>query len=123
MPESLRREVRAGRIEGTDIDLVFSAVEFLRTHRDQRFFLYVHMMDVHQYVSDAETAAGPGWDGEGRAEGWVRGSGIGDAGTGRVTAFIPSEAEFVAADRAGNVYGAHVPGETLVKYAAPSQRP
>jgi arylsulfatase A-like enzyme len=56
MPDSLRREVRAGRIEGTDIDLVFSAVEFLRTHRDQRFFLYVHMMDVHQYVSDAETA-------------------------------------------------------------------
>jgi arylsulfatase A-like enzyme len=55
-PESLRREVRAGRIEGTDIDLVFSAIEFLRTHRDQRFFLYVHMMDVHQYVSDAETA-------------------------------------------------------------------
>jgi arylsulfatase A-like enzyme len=56
MPDSLRRKVRAGRIEGTDIDLVFSAVEFLRTHRDQRFFLYVHMMDVHQYVSDAETA-------------------------------------------------------------------
>jgi choline-sulfatase len=56
IPDSLRREVRAGRIEGTDIDLVFSAVEFLRTHRDQRFFLYVHMMDVHQYVSDAETA-------------------------------------------------------------------
>jgi choline-sulfatase len=55
-PDSLRREVRAGRIEGTDIDLVFSAIEFLRTHRDQRFFLYVHMMDVHQYVSDAETA-------------------------------------------------------------------
>jgi choline-sulfatase len=56
MPDSLRREVRAGRIEGTDIDVVFSAVEFLRTNRDQRFFLYIHMMDVHQYVSDAETA-------------------------------------------------------------------
>jgi arylsulfatase A-like enzyme len=56
MPDSLRREVRAGRIEGTDIDVVFSAVEFLRTHRDQRFFLYIHMMDVHQYVSDTETA-------------------------------------------------------------------
>ena len=56
IPDSLRRKVRAGRIEGTDVDLVFSAMEFLRTHRDQRFFLYIHMMDVHQYVSDAETA-------------------------------------------------------------------
>jgi hypothetical protein len=34
-----------------------------------------------------------------------------------VTAFIPSEAEFVAADRRGDVYGGEVPGQTLVKYA------
>jgi hypothetical protein len=32
-------------------------------------------------------------------------------------AVIPSEAEFLAVDRQGNVYGAEVPGETLVKYA------
>ena len=36
--------------------------------------------------------------------------------TGLVTDFIPSDAEFAAADRAGNVYGAQVPGQTLVKY-------
>ncbi len=27
-----------------------------------------------------------------------------------------TDAEFVAADREGNVYGAEVPGETFVKY-------
>ncbi|MDH3519842.1 MAG: sulfatase-like hydrolase/transferase [Myxococcales bacterium] len=55
-PDSLRRNARAGRIAGTDIDLVLSAMEFLRVHRDQRWFLYVHFMDVHQYVTDASTA-------------------------------------------------------------------
>ena len=47
---------------------------------------------------------------------WVRGIRVADAKTGSVTAFIESSAEFVAADREGNVYGAEVPGETLVKY-------
>jgi arylsulfatase A-like enzyme len=55
-PAELRREARAGRIDGTDIDLVFSAIEFLRVHRDQRFMLYLHLMDVHQYVSVEELA-------------------------------------------------------------------
>jgi arylsulfatase A-like enzyme len=55
-PRNLRREARAGRIDGTDIDLVYAAAEFLRTHRDQRFMLYLHMMDVHQYVSIEELA-------------------------------------------------------------------
>jgi hypothetical protein len=31
-------------------------------------------------------------------------------------AFIESNAEFVAVDRAGNVYGGEVPGQRLVKY-------
>jgi len=55
-PETLNRRARAGRIAGTDIELVYSAMEFLRTHRDQRWFLYVHFMDVHQYVTDAASA-------------------------------------------------------------------
>jgi hypothetical protein len=42
---------------------------------------------------------------------------VGDVRTGRVHAFMPSEAEFLAVDLQGNVYGAEVPGETLVKYA------
>jgi arylsulfatase A-like enzyme len=55
-PKSLRREARAGRIDGTDIDLVYSALEFMRVNRDQRFFLYLHLMDVHQYVTVDELA-------------------------------------------------------------------
>ncbi len=55
-PKSLRREARAGRIDGTDIDLVYSALEFMRVNRDQRFFLYLHLMDLHQYVTVDELA-------------------------------------------------------------------
>jgi arylsulfatase A-like enzyme len=55
-PKSLRREARAGRIDGTDIDLVYSALEFMRVNKDQRFFLYLHLMDLHQYVTVDELA-------------------------------------------------------------------
>ena len=55
-PKSLRREARAGRIDGTDIDIVFSAIEFMRSHSDERWFLYAHFMDVHQYVTVEEMA-------------------------------------------------------------------
>lgn len=68
------------------------------------------------YVTDTRTAALPAWYAERRGSEWTRGIRIGDARSGRVTAFLPSEAEFVAADRAGNVYGAEVPGRRLVKY-------
>lgn len=78
--------------------------------------LYIDAGDV-LYATDTQTSAVPAWYRERRSEGWVRGIRVGDARTGRVHAFIPSEAEFVAADRMGNVYGAQVPGETLVKYA------
>ena len=77
--------------------------------------MYVDSEDV-LYVTDTQTGALPGWYGERRSEGWVRGVRVGDARTGRVTAFIPSDAEFLGVDRLGNVYGAHVPGQTLVKY-------
>jgi len=55
-PQDVRREARAGRIDGTDIDLVFAALEFMRVNRDRRFFLYLHLMDVHQYVTTDEFA-------------------------------------------------------------------
>jgi arylsulfatase A-like enzyme len=35
---------------------VSSAIEFLRSHPDERWFLYLHLMDVHQYVYDEESA-------------------------------------------------------------------
>lgn len=55
-PATRRQTPKAGRIEGTDIDLVYSAVEFLRANGDRRFFLYLHMMDVHQYITTPDNA-------------------------------------------------------------------
>ena len=85
------------------------------THFGPPSNIYIDANDV-MYVTDTQTSALPAWYGERRGEGWVRGIRVGDAGTGQVTAFIQSDAEFAAADRAGNVYGAQVPGQTLVKY-------
>jgi DNA-binding beta-propeller fold protein YncE len=78
--------------------------------------IYIDAQD-RIYVTDTQTNAMPAWLAERRGPNWVRGIRIGDARTGRVTGFLPSEAEFVAADRLGNVYGAEVPGERLVKYS------
>jgi hypothetical protein len=85
------------------------------THFGPPSSIYIDENDV-MYVTDTQTGALPSWYAERRGEGWIRGIRVGDANTGRVTAFIPSDAEFAAADRAGNVYGAQVPGQTLVKY-------
>jgi arylsulfatase A-like enzyme len=43
-------------LEGTDRDATDAAMEFLRAHGHQRFFLYVHYMDVHQYLYASELA-------------------------------------------------------------------
>jgi arylsulfatase A-like enzyme len=56
IPAAVRREKPTIGVMGTDQDLVRSAVEFLRTHGEERWFLYLHLMDVHQYVYDEETA-------------------------------------------------------------------
>jgi len=41
---------------GNDFDATEAALEFMRTYADERFFLYVHYMDVHQYLYDQEAA-------------------------------------------------------------------
>ena len=41
-----------GPLKGTDEDMVTSAVDFIRQFRNERFFLYLHFMDIHQYVYD-----------------------------------------------------------------------
>jgi choline-sulfatase len=56
VPPSVRREKPSVGIAGTDQDTVRSATQFLRTHGEERWFLYLHLMDVHQYVYDEETA-------------------------------------------------------------------
>jgi len=43
-------------LEGTDNDAVDAAIEFLRIHGNERWFLYLHLMDVHQYLYDEDTA-------------------------------------------------------------------
>lgn len=85
------------------------------THFGPPSSIYIDRNDAI-YVTDTQTGALPGWYAARRGDDWVRGIRVGDATTGRVTAFIRSDAEFVAVDRAGNVYGAHVPGRALVKY-------
>jgi arylsulfatase A-like enzyme len=56
MPGGLRKLTRAGRVPSSDLDVVLSTRDFLRSYHDQRFFLYLHLMDVHQYLSDDESA-------------------------------------------------------------------
>jgi arylsulfatase A-like enzyme len=56
LPPAVKREKPTVGVSGTDQDIVASALELLRSHRGERFFLYLHLMDVHQYVYDPETA-------------------------------------------------------------------
>jgi arylsulfatase A-like enzyme len=49
-PMRVRRENPHLTLDGTDLDVVDTAMEFLRVHGRERWFLYLHLMDVHQYV-------------------------------------------------------------------------
>jgi arylsulfatase A-like enzyme len=55
-PPGLRRENPTVSDEGNDDDIVDSAIEFLRVNRDQRWFLYLHLMDLHEYTYDPDSA-------------------------------------------------------------------
>jgi arylsulfatase A-like enzyme len=55
-PPSLRIANPTLKLRGTDEDAVAAAVEFLRVEGDKRWFLYLHLMDVHEYVYDEESA-------------------------------------------------------------------
>jgi arylsulfatase A-like enzyme len=57
---NVERKGRAeAKVPGTDEDITLSAIEFLRSNRNEKFFLYLHYMDVHQYVYDDEAAKLP----------------------------------------------------------------
>jgi arylsulfatase A-like enzyme len=43
-------------LPGTDYDVTTAAVEFFRGHAKERFFLYLHYMDVHQYLYEEASA-------------------------------------------------------------------
>jgi arylsulfatase A-like enzyme len=53
----LRRDNPTLRVGGSDADAIDVAVEFIRNaERDRPWFLYVHLMDVHEYTYSEETA-------------------------------------------------------------------
>jgi arylsulfatase A-like enzyme len=56
VPPAIRRENPTLTQQGTDMDVVETAVEFLRLRRDDRWMLYLHLMDVHEFVYDIESA-------------------------------------------------------------------
>jgi arylsulfatase A-like enzyme len=56
LPPEARRENPTLGQQGSDEGLVDAAVEFLRVNGDRRWFLYLHLMDLHEYVYDAESA-------------------------------------------------------------------
>ena len=41
---------------GTDESVIEAAIEFLRLSGQQRWFLYLHLMDLHEYIYDEESA-------------------------------------------------------------------
>jgi arylsulfatase A-like enzyme len=55
-PRNVRIENPHIKLEGTDSDTLDAAIEFLRIHGRERWFLYVHMMDIHQYLYDTSSA-------------------------------------------------------------------
>jgi arylsulfatase len=57
VPGSVRLANPTMKEVGTDGDAVLAAIEFLRIHGDERFFLYMHLMDVHEYLYDEDSAA------------------------------------------------------------------
>jgi len=56
VPPTVRRENPTMKVTGTDDSAVASAIEFLRINGDQRWFLYMHLMDVHEYLYSDESA-------------------------------------------------------------------
>jgi len=56
LPPSVRRENPTLTEEGTDDDAVDAAIEFLRVNGRERWFLYLHLMDVHEYLYDQDSA-------------------------------------------------------------------
>jgi arylsulfatase A-like enzyme len=56
VPQSVRRENPTALSVGTDLDVVLGALTFLRIYGHERWFLYLHWMDLHEYLYDADSA-------------------------------------------------------------------
>lgn len=55
-PASVRRENPTLKEVGSDVDAVDGGIEFLRIYGRERWFLYLHLMDLHEYLYDEDTA-------------------------------------------------------------------
>ena len=57
IPQHVRRIRPNAQSAGADESVVAEAVEFLRIHgKSSRWFLYLHLMDLHEYTYDEESA-------------------------------------------------------------------
>jgi arylsulfatase A-like enzyme len=54
--DSIRRANPTVKEVGSDGDVVLAAKEFLRIHGKDRWFLYLHLMDIHEYLYDEDSA-------------------------------------------------------------------
>ena len=52
-----RHSPGAASIGGTDEDVFVAAQDFLEYFGQEKFFLYLHLMDLHQYVFDDDADA------------------------------------------------------------------
>jgi arylsulfatase A-like enzyme len=52
----IRRDNPTMHHGGSDDDLLDATAEFLQVHGHERWFLYLHLMDIHEYLYDEETA-------------------------------------------------------------------
>ena len=55
-PASVFRENPTLKETGTDVDAVDASIEFLRIFGKERWFLYLHLMDLHEYIYDEDSA-------------------------------------------------------------------
>jgi arylsulfatase A-like enzyme len=56
IPPTVKLENPTVKEVGTDLDIVDTSMEFLRVHGKNRWFLYVHLMDLHEYLYDESSA-------------------------------------------------------------------
>ena len=56
MTKEVKRKNPTLTEKGTDDALIEVAVEFVRVSGENPWFLYVHLMDLHEYIFDAESA-------------------------------------------------------------------
>jgi arylsulfatase A-like enzyme len=56
LPPAMRRANPTLSQKGTDEGVIEAAVEFLRFSGHKRWFLYMHLMDIHEYLYDEQSA-------------------------------------------------------------------